>query len=350
MDDHESDGCQIKINAARSRFILLDQLSKHDLTAHINWDDTLPHGNDEQFDSPMNTQIDFVRHVMPSFDSVRAISSIFGINHMTYYQMFPRQHDQAGPPSCPLSVSRVGRPPLVPADLEERLLHYIGECQDRNDCLSPRECREWLSEELSQQNRTAIIDRYWWRRFLLRHGDLAVRRCDSREAARADVCRDQITPYIDALKDIVSQPFHPDLVINMDETGFTARPLKGARKNCVFSRGRSVPPRFLEAQDASHVTLVGAVTLSGSALIPLLLSTRVHLPPEIAGSYVSGAFRYFQTKKGYLTAQAMDFWVQAVPLTYVAEVRARLQGPITAGREHPRHPAASAHNTFVPAT
>jgi hypothetical protein len=92
----------------------------------------------------------------------------------------------------------------------------------------------------------------------------------------------------------------------MDESGFTARPLKGSQKNCVFSSVCPIKPRFLEKQDANHVTLVGAVTLSGSMLIPLLLSTRVHLPPEIAESYIAGEFQYVDTKKEYLTGQAMD--------------------------------------------
>jgi hypothetical protein len=129
---------------------------------------------------------------------------------------------------------------------------------------------------------------------------------------------------------MLSQSFHPDLIINMDESGFTGRPLKGTQKNCVFSRDRPIKPRFLERQDANHVTLVGAVTLSGSALTPLLLSTRLSPPPEIAGSCIGGEFRYFPTKKRYPTGPAMDDWVRTILIPYVAEARARLGQQITA--------------------
>jgi hypothetical protein len=127
------------------------------------------------------------------------------------------------------------------------------------------------------------IDRHCWHRFLMRHAQLAVRQCDSRDAAHAQVRREPITSSLDALTHMLSQSFHPDLIIHMDESWFTGRPLKVTQKNCAFSRDRPIKPRFLGRQDANHVTLVGAVTLSGSALNPLLLSTHLSLPPEIAG-------------------------------------------------------------------
>jgi hypothetical protein len=186
-----------------------------------------------------------------------------------------------------------------------------------------------LSTQLSTKISTVVIDRHWWYRFLGRHPGLTVRRCDSREAARAEVRREQTTPYLDALTDVLSHPHHPDLIINMDESGFTTRPLKGIQKNCVFSRDRSTSPRFLETQEGNHVTLVGAVTRSGTALVPLLLSTRQNLPVELASSYVGGEFYYFHTPKGYLTGLAMDYWVDTVLLPYVIAVRTRFTDRFT---------------------
>jgi hypothetical protein len=296
----------------------------------MNWDDILPPETDDEFYSSMNFQIDFVRHSLPSIEPIRAIAAIFRISNTTYYQMFSPRHRHPAPQLSSLPVAKPGRPPLLSEDLEARLLDHIGESQDRCDCLSPRKCREWLSQELSTGTRAVIIDRFWWRRLLARHPELAVRRCDSREAARAQLSRDHITPYLDALADMLSHECHPDLIINMDESRFTTRPAKGTQKNWIFSRNCPIKPRFLERQDANHVALVGAVTLSGSALIPFLLSTRVQLPDEIASSSIVGEFRYFHTKKGYLTGLAMDYSVQTVLLPCINATRSRLQGRITA--------------------
>jgi hypothetical protein len=128
------------------------------------------------------------------------------------------------------------QPSLVPAKLEEVLFAQIVYCQNRCDPLSSRECRERVGQKLSQDGHRVVMDRCWWRRFLRRHAELGVRRRDSRETARASVRRQHIIPYLDAVAEMLSHPFHPDLVINMTETGFVSRPLKGSRKNCVLSR------------------------------------------------------------------------------------------------------------------
>jgi hypothetical protein len=131
------------------------------------------------------------------------------------------------------------------------------------------------------ENHKLVVDRYWWKRFVIRHEGLSGRRSDSRGVARASIRRDQIGQYIDALAEMLSRPLHPDLVTNMDESSFISWPLKGTSKNCVFLQNSMVKPRCFEKPDAKHVTLLGAVTLSGYSLLPLLLSPRVHLPDDI---------------------------------------------------------------------
>jgi hypothetical protein len=100
--------------------------------------------------------------------------------------------------------------------------------------------------------------------------------------------------------------------------------------NCIFRRGAPIQPRFVENRDANHVTRVGAVTLSGNAMIPLLLSNRMHLPSEIAGSHITDEFRYFHTTKDYLHRQAMDYWLETILLPYVKAIRVRPQPRIIA--------------------
>jgi hypothetical protein len=114
--------------------------------------------------------------------------------------------------------------------------------------------------------------------------------------------------YLDTLADMLSQEFHPDLIINMDESWLTARSSKGSQKNCVFFGDSSVKPHFLEKQDVNYVTLTGAVTFSSDSLIPLLLSTRVHLQ----AMHIAGEFCCQHTGMGHLTGDAMDHWVDTV--------------------------------------
>jgi hypothetical protein len=139
MKADEVDAHPIKVKAARSRFILLEQLPKHDQITHLNWADIFSPETDEAFYSSMNAQIESIRCSFPGPDTIRAITAIFHISNTTYYQIFPPARHQLHPRSCsPPRLTRPGRPSLVPVDLEERLLQHIFECQDRSDCLSPR--------------------------------------------------------------------------------------------------------------------------------------------------------------------------------------------------------------------
>jgi hypothetical protein len=56
VDLDESPVPPIKIKAVRSRFILLEQLSHHELTAGINWNEVIPSETDERFFSSMNME------------------------------------------------------------------------------------------------------------------------------------------------------------------------------------------------------------------------------------------------------------------------------------------------------
>jgi hypothetical protein len=64
-------------------------------------------------------------------------------------------------------------------------------------------------------------------------------------------------PYITDLVNLVSGQFHQDLASDMDESGFCQRPLKGSQKICVFLRSADIKPRFIQALDAKHITVVG---------------------------------------------------------------------------------------------
>jgi hypothetical protein len=181
---------------------------------------------------------------------------------------------------------------------------------------------------MSSTKNTVSINRWWWFRFTLRHGNaIRVRKCDSREFARANVPHSSAETFLTQAQNIRRKMANPDLVINMDEVGFSKRMLKGITKNCVFLTSVNVEPRFLETQDSNHVSVAAAITLSGFALLPLLISTRKTLPPEILSSYVFSQFKYFYTEKGYLNGKAMEFWVENICIPYIQFKKHQLNLP-----------------------
>jgi hypothetical protein len=171
---------------------------------------------------------------------------------------------------------------------------------------------------LSSPKKIVSIDRWWWFRFTTRHRDqIKVWKCDSREFARANVPHGSAEAFLEQAKDIRSKMVHPDLIINMDEVGFSKRMMKGITKNCVFSTTLKVEPRFLEKQDSNHVSIVPAITVSGLTLTPLLISTRKSLPSEIQSTYIFSKFQYFFTPNGYLNGKATEFWIENIFVPYI---------------------------------
>jgi hypothetical protein len=124
---------------------------------------------------------------------------------------------------------------LYPAEVEQRLIDHIFESQQKSGCFSHRECRAFASNLLTTSTHTVFINRFWWRRFLQRTPELAVCRLDASEMARA-VTKEDMLPYLENLQRVVSDEFHPDLVINRSEPRFCQRPFKDSEKNCVFIR------------------------------------------------------------------------------------------------------------------
>jgi hypothetical protein len=168
----------------------------------------------------MNAQITLVRELSVSIRPIRTVTYIFEISNSTYYAMFTLHSGLEAAPFSPFHDRRGGHPSFVPVEIEAAPLTHIEECQNRCDCPSPREYREWRSQHLSRESNKLIVDRYWWKRFVSRHEELSVRRYDSWEVVRASIRRYHIVPYIDALAEMLFQPFHAGLVINIDESGF----------------------------------------------------------------------------------------------------------------------------------
>jgi hypothetical protein len=126
---------------------------------------------------------------------------------------------------------------------------------------------------------------------LQRIPELAVRRGASREMGRAAVTKEDVLRYLENLERIVSGEFHPDLVINMDESRLCQRPLKDSQRNCVFIRTEETRPKFLHVPNGNHISVVAAVALSGRRLLPLFLWTQSPLPEETRASYFIHEFR-----------------------------------------------------------
>ena len=112
---------------------------------------------------------------------------------------------------------------------------------------------------------------------------------------------------------------HFSLIINMDESGFTSRPMKNSCQNCCYISECPVPPTFREFRDSSLISIVGAVTLNGKPLKPMLLSVNKNQPIDVKGTWLEVKFVWEKTPKGYMNAESMRSWIEKNLIQYINE-------------------------------
>ena len=79
-----------------------------------------------------------------------------------------------------------------------------------------------------------------------------------------------------------------------------------------------------------HVSWVACISAGATYTKHLLLSTRARLDPEANKTFLPNFAEYYKTKKGYMTTNAMIFWVRNILAPYVATIRNQIRNP-----EHP---------------
>jgi hypothetical protein len=161
-----------------------------------NWDDILPAENDDEFYVSVNAQIDFVRRTCPSIDTIRAITTIFRISNRTYDQVFSC-YQLPATRSSPILSAKVGRPILILPEWNRDFWLIFTNSKNAVTVSAPK------SAESGFRNSS----RAWttWSLWVDTGG-------------------------VDSWRGMLTQRFHPDLILNMDESMFRSQPLKGAQK------------------------------------------------------------------------------------------------------------------------
>lgn len=316
----------------RSKCFILENIGENPgLIAKANWNEAIPDDIENPFYSSFDVQLQYLidLHIL----NIHEICSILKISTKMYYQIIKKTDDDDAVGDIndeyeeeeeeeslddDADGANVGRPPLVTEEEEEQLLQQILECQERGDCMSPREARMWLQNFASNYGKFVVLDRKWWYNFKRKYKDLLmVLKIHSLENKRFGVTKEQVNDYFDRLQQEIIKCPYPPIIINVDESGFIRRPCKNKSKNCVFRKDCPCNPCFRDADDGNHVSVVGAVTLSGIALTPMLISTTKNPPGEIKNTVLENKFTWYHTTSGYLNTDAMIYWINTILIPYL---------------------------------
>lgn len=233
------------------------------------------------------------------------------ISTKAYYKIIRKQNDDDDVEDEDYPYA--GRPPNVNEKDEKALLEHIELKQCMGDCLYPRQARDWLETYIKEQGRDVTLDKHWWYRFNRKYQEeMSVTKIRSLESSRAQVSKVDIDDHFQKLDEKLRKSHYPQLIVNMDESGFIQRPNKNTTRNCICIKKCPVAPSFLDESDSNHISIVVGVTLSGQTLTPLLVSTTEKPPQEVINSPLGNKFHWFKTKRGYLNEEGMLFWLNYI--------------------------------------
>lgn len=299
--------------AVRSKFFIMERIKEIPDICQKDWDIAIPDDQNDVFYSSLFNQVVFFQNIMSM--NIVDVCKILGISTKSYEKYFV--------PLLNGSTDRypeinVGRPPLVTSDDENYLINEIEYDQRHGNCMTPRQCRECLQNNIEERGVHIVLDREWWYNFRHKYESIiSIKKVHSLENKRFMITRDQVTKHFNDLQKEIDVCPVPSVIINLDETGFIKRPYKNAYRNCVYVKHCSIEPRFVDYKDGNHISVVAAISLSNNQLLPPLLSTTINPPQTVYDSPLGNRFLWYKTPKGYLNEKAMEFWINNILFPYL---------------------------------
>ena len=300
--------------AVRSKEFMMERITDIEDVCNEDWDELLPNDLNSKCYYSFPDQLEYL--IQLQILRIKDICHILKISTKTYYKIIKKQNedddDEDEDHPC------AGRPPNVNEKDEKALLEHIELQQCMGDCLCPRQARDWLETYIKEQGRDVTLDKRWWYRFKRKYQEeMSVTKIRSLESSRAQVSKVDIDDHFQKLDEKLRKSHYPQLIVNMDESGFIQRPNKNTTRNCICIKKCPVAPSFLDESDSNHISIVVGVTLSGQTLTPLLVSTTEKPPQEVINSPLGNKFHWFKTKRGYLNEEGMLFWLNNIYIPYI---------------------------------
>jgi hypothetical protein len=93
----------------------------------------------------------------------------------------------------------------------------------------------------------------------------------TREPAQGTLVCEDFARYFKNVIDALSKCISPKQMLNMDESGVTARRFEGKKRKVVSLTYYQTESRFQDARGVTHASIVAIVSLSLNSLPPLFL-------------------------------------------------------------------------------
>ena len=242
---------------------------------------------------------------------------------------------------CPTIVSRakaalaepkeapvkMGRPSFLTPDEEAQLRDWIRERCARRRWVSVPELKHRVLQVLEDKNVNTFPSRAYFSQLTARliSQEFDRRAAEVLDSARMEVCQADIERYFNILAESEVPATTPELLINIDETGFGASKSGRVKSTRVFVP-KGYDGRVYVASEAEkhYVSAICSITASGSMLPPGLVIKRKTLPSDLETLPIGSKTPIYTAEKAFVTRKIFQAYLADVVVPYIEETRKRL--------------------------
>ena len=213
-----------------------------------------------------------------------------------------------------------GRPAILNEESMQNLTSWVRSRTERMEWITIREFKGRVVDLLEQQGVQDYPVTQYYRDLLDRLDGGRFHRvmASPLEEERFSLSKESIDQHFASLKDSGITEMRPELIINLDETGFGAsrsHRLKGIP--VITSKSFTGKPCVAISASRVYVSAIAAITASGDSLPPGLIVRRTTLTEDFESLPVGRDLRIYTTEKAFVTKQVFDNYVREVVLNYV---------------------------------
>ena len=229
------------------------------------------------------------------------------------------QELRAGKPDRPR-----GRPGILSDESIDQITDWLRDRTDRKDWVTTREFKGRVVNILEAQGVEDFPTNQFYRDLLTRidQGRYVTVPAVPLEEDRFQVTPQQILEYYEYLREISLENLDPNLIVNLDETGFGAsrshrmRPVK-----VIAPKDMSTRPCVKQEPDKVFVSAIAAITAAGNSLSPALVVRRQSLTPDFQTIPFRGEAHIYQTEKAFVTTNVFNDYIREVVVEHILQWR-----------------------------
>ena len=217
-----------------------------------------------------------------------------------------------------------GRPSLLSAENMASLENWVRERTESMDWITFREFKGRVVDLLEQQGVTEYPTTQFYRHLVDRlEGGIYTRSMATPlEEDRFNLSMGDIDRHFSVLQRLGIESMHPEIIINLDETGFGAsrsHRLKGiqvitkktdTRRPCVPIQG-----------SRTYVSAIAAITASGHSLPPGLIVRRATVTEEFETIPIGRDIKIYATEKDFVTRNVFHNYIEEVVMPFIEKWR-----------------------------